>query len=124
MDRQQLLQVALAVGLSLMCVEAGDATIFPPGWYRPRLQQFDPTAWKAEMAPPPCAVGLPMLRYGQEPGIVANPYPWHTPTMFSGFRHYHRVPPDAFHGAEEFAPPGEQLELPPLQAPMPKTMPE
>lgn len=32
-------------------------------------------------------------RYGYDPRVVPNPYPWHAPAINSGFRHYHLVPP-------------------------------
>lgn len=31
--------------------------------------------------------------YGHDPHFVYNPYPWHAPAMYSGFRHYHLPPP-------------------------------
>jgi hypothetical protein len=118
MNRHRFFQLALAIGLSLVCVECSFAYyFFPPGYFRPRLRRRDPASWKASVPPPPSLVGLPVPRYGDAPDIVPNPYPWHTSNMFSAFRHYHVAPPLVLDGLE--VPPAENLE----PAPMPKTLP-
>jgi hypothetical protein len=71
----------------------------------------------------PYAYGGVIPKYGYDPHIAPNPYPWGSPAMPSGFRHYHVLPappvPPGPHGEGPFSevvplvPPGaEQLPKP------------
>jgi hypothetical protein len=78
-------------------------------------RRMSSAAWK-ESLPQLYVPGEPVPEYGSDPHILPNPYPWHTPTMYSGFRHYHALPPGAL-----CAPEG--LAATPEEAPQPKTTP-
>src|SRR5579864_831136 len=69
----------------------------------------------------------PDPKYGYDPHFVYNPYPWHTPTMYSGFRHYHLPPPvesPEIDASEEGVFPGHDNEQDPRTAVITVKVPE
>jgi hypothetical protein len=87
MRNKAFMTVLLGTGLWLACVGPGEAFY----WKRHKAA-CAATVWNEAEAYPTHVLGGPVPEYGKDANIVPNPYPWHYPAMFSGFRHYHVVP--------------------------------
>jgi len=60
-------------------------------------------------------------KYRYDPHFVYNPYPWHAPAMYSGFRHYHLPSPHETAEATEGLPAEDGLSPAPDEEHDPRT---